>query len=147
MIFLRNDSLNTERKGKKMRYLRETINGSNANDYSHIVEIKIFFGNQNLALNKPVKTDGQVPYGTISSVNNGNTNTDDYCDITAPVIIDLGAIELAEKVIVWHYWGDGRKYNCKTEISEDGQNWTTIFDSAVSGTYVETSQGKTHYLN
>ncbi|MDT4867499.1 hypothetical protein FQZ97_1024130 [compost metagenome] len=48
-------------------------------------------------------------------------------------------------VKVWHYYADGRTYYAtKTEVSVDGTNWNTIFDSATSGTYPETSAGKTH---
>lgn len=34
--------------------------------------------------------------------------------------------------------------NTKTEVSADGVTWTTLFDSAVSWTYVETSEGRTY---
>jgi len=61
------------------------------------------------------------------------------------VQIDLGAVYTADKVKVWHYAGDGRTYhNTKTQVSSDGTNWTTVFDSAVSGEYPETAAGKTH---
>ncbi len=45
---------------------------------------------------------------------------------------------------MWHYAGDGRTYhNTKTQVSDDGATWYTVFDSAVSGEYVETAAGKT----
>jgi len=47
------------------------------------------------------------------------------------------------QVKIWHYNGDSRRYNTKVEISPDGTSWTTIFDSAVSGTYAESASGKT----
>jgi hypothetical protein len=48
-------------------------------------------------------------------------------------------------VKVWHYANDGRTYhNTKTQVSADGVTWVTVFDSAVSGEYAETSAGKTH---
>jgi hypothetical protein len=47
--------------------------------------------------------------------------------------------------IVYGYASGGRTYyNTKTEVSEDGVTWTTVFDSAVSGAYAETAAGKTH---
>jgi len=50
-----------------------------------------------------------------------------------------------DKVVVWHYAADGRTYhNTKTQVSADGTNWTTVYDSAVSGEYPETAAGKTH---
>jgi YD repeat-containing protein len=61
------------------------------------------------------------------------------------VQIDLGAVYTVDRVKVWHYAGDGRTYhNTKTQVSSDGTNWTTVFDSAVSGEYAETAAGKTH---
>ena len=63
----------------------------------------------------------------------------------ASTTVDLGSAQDISSVKVWHYWGDPRTYNAtKTEVSTDNINWTTIYDSAVSGTYQETSAGKTH---
>ena len=59
--------------------------------------------------------------------------------------IDLGATFPVNKVIVWQFNGDGRTYhNTKTQVSADGSNWTTVFDSATQGEYAETLAGKTH---
>jgi len=61
------------------------------------------------------------------------------------VQIDLGATFPVNKVSVWHYNGDGRTYhNTKTQVSADGTNWTTVFDSATQGEYAETLAGKMH---
>ncbi|QFG12910.1 minor tail protein [Arthrobacter phage Mimi] len=61
------------------------------------------------------------------------------------VQVDLGSVVMLDTVKVWHYNFDGRSYNgTKTEVSADGTNWFTLYDSAASGTYVETSAGKTH---
>jgi prepilin-type N-terminal cleavage/methylation domain-containing protein len=58
--------------------------------------------------------------------------------------VDLGSAQLISSIKVWHYYADGRSYSAtKTEVSTDNTNWTTIYDSAVSGTYPETSAGKT----
>jgi RHS repeat-associated protein len=58
--------------------------------------------------------------------------------------IDLGASYAVDKINVWHYDSDGRTYhNTKTQVSTDGQTWTTVYDSAVSGEYQETAAGKT----
>ena len=60
------------------------------------------------------------------------------------VQLDLGQTYWVDKVKVWHYALDGRTYNAtKTQVSEDGTNWVTVFDSAVSGTYAETAAGRT----
>jgi len=61
------------------------------------------------------------------------------------VQIDLGGVYNVDKVVVWHYAADGRTYhNTKTQVSADGTNWMTVYDSAVSGEYPETAAGKTH---
>ncbi len=59
------------------------------------------------------------------------------------VKIDLGAIYSVNKIKVWHYANDGRTYhNTKTQVSVNGTSWVTVYDSAVSGEYPETLQGK-----
>ena len=60
------------------------------------------------------------------------------------VTVTLPAAVTVSMVKVWHYYSDSRTYHAtKTEVSADGTNWTTIFDSAVSGEYSETSAGRT----
>ena len=38
-------------------------------------------------------------------------------------------------------------YEHKLEVSEDGNNWYTLYDSNNSGTYVETENGRTYFIN
>jgi len=60
------------------------------------------------------------------------------------VTVSLASAQDISTIKVWHYYADGRSYNAtKTDVSEDNINWTTVFDSASEGTYVETSAGKT----
>lgn len=88
-----------------------------------------------------------------SRITDGDTSSSTYLatPLTTPAIlssvyVDLKTIYMMNRIIVWHYYTDGRTYyGTKTEISSDGINWTTIFDSAVSGTYPETSSG--HIMN
>lgn len=64
------------------------------------------------------------------------------------VTIDLGYVKELSCVVVWHYYADGRTYhNTKTQLSEDGSNWITIYDSTVSGEYAETASGKSIILS
>lgn len=97
---------------------------------------------------------------------NGNLNSNGYREITdqvlststyltvspvsgtsvSSIVLDLESVQMINQVIVWHYWLDSRVYqNTKTEVSIDGLSWTTIFDSAVSGTYTESATG--HVIN
>jgi hypothetical protein len=65
------------------------------------------------------------------------------------VTVDLGVVyDDIDYIHIWHYYADGRKYhNTKTEVSEDGVNWITVFDSAVSGEYTETPEGHVIPIN
>jgi len=59
------------------------------------------------------------------------------------VQLDLGAVYSVDKIKVWHYAADGRTYHkTKTQVSQDGSTWYTVFDSA-DGEYAETAAGKT----
>ena len=59
------------------------------------------------------------------------------------ITIDLGAVYSVNKINLWHYANDGRTYHgTKTQVSENGSTWVTVYDSAVSGEYPETPEGK-----
>lgn len=134
-----------------VRYIRDSLNGSvpfNGNSTSYWVEIMAFdAAGNNVAFQKTVTATGFAT-GNLQVITNGNTNSSEY--VTAPgsttrmVTIDLGAVMNIASIKVWHYYLDGRVFQgTKTEVSTDNATWTTIFDSAVSGTYAETSAGKT----
>ena len=76
------------------------------------------------------------------------TTYNHYCEVSGSDVyaqVDFGAVYKVNKAQIWHYYQDGRTYySTKVELSEDGLVWYTVFDSAVSGTYVETSGGKIH---
>jgi prepilin-type N-terminal cleavage/methylation domain-containing protein len=80
-------------------------------------------------------------------ITNGITTSTPYHDAGTglqSITVDLGSLQNVSAVKVWHYYADGRSYNAtKTEVSTDNTNWSTVFDSAASGTYAETSTGKT----
>jgi hypothetical protein len=59
----------------------------------------------------------------------------------------MKSVYTLNQIKVWHYSADGRTFhNTKTEVSEDNVTWTTVFDSAATGSaeYVETENGKVH---
>jgi hypothetical protein len=108
---------------------------------------------QNLASGAPVTSNKTLYHGDV--INNGDAwastgyGADREFAYTvwdlSYVQVDLGAAYPVDTVKVWHYAADGRTYSStRTQVSEDGVNWTTVFDSAVSGTYAETAAGKTH---
>lgn len=139
----------------KVRYIRESMNGSNSNSGCHWCEIQaINYESTNIALNKKVTCEGgSYEKGTLDMITNGNTSVDDYIYFrndpqkTISVIVDLGNIEDIDNIKVWHYHGGGRIYkNILLEVSLDGVKWTKIFNSNENGEYAETEEGKTHKL-
>ena len=132
----------------KIRYIRDYLNGSNINNGNHWVEIQAFdYSGNNVAF-------GKSGTSSLSSwdplVTNNITSTNPYFSVGTNSqwsMLDLADTYELEFIKIWHYYGDGRTYyNTKTEVSEDGINWFTIFDSFIEGTYVETSNGKIHDL-
>lgn len=62
--------------------------------------------------------------------------------------IDLGSIRYdIDTIRIWHYYLNNDSYNHKLEISADGKIWTTLYDSNVSGSYVETESGKIYHFS
>lgn len=138
-----------------IRYIRDWCGGSNINGNAHWVEVQAFNSeNQNIALGKAVTISATSEGQNNTIVTDGNLNSDPYLGIEGASIspkyvqIDLGFIENIEKIKVFHYYQDKRVYTkTKTEVSSDGKTWYTIFDSALEGTYQETSSGHTIYIN
>lgn len=104
----------------------------------------------NVALGAAVTPSASVTSGYLGLCTDGDLNSDDWLGVGADangrsnVTVDLGAPVEINQIKVWHYYLDGRTYHgTKTEVSEDGSTWTVVFDSAVSGEYVETSSGHT----
>jgi hypothetical protein len=135
----------------QIRYIRDYTSGSTANAGNHWVEIQAFdYMNQNVSTNKTVTGSTAAYNQPISAITNGDLNTNNWVGLDGTnqyVTIDLGGLYNISKIRVWHYNADGRTYyGTKTEVSEDGVVWHTIFDSAIEGTYAELNVGKTHDL-
>jgi len=132
----------------KPRYIRDHLNWSNRNWNNHWIELQanevwslnnlaqwiIPTSNRNL-VNPERVTDGVIS----SSYADWNQWWQQY------ITVDLWSQYDLDNVAVWHYYPDGgwwRIYNwTKTEISEDGTNWYSLFDSADSWTYIEPTDG------
>ena len=52
-----------------------------------------------------------------------------------------------DSIQVWHYYLDGRNYNHKLEVSDNGTDWITLFDSSVQSGYEEKSDGRIYYIS
>lgn len=131
---------------KKVRYIRDWLNGNSVDSGNRWVEIKAMSKSVNRASGATV-TEKFGVNTNISRVTDDNITSTNYFDGTSGqltyVQVDLGAVyEDIDYIQIWHYYADGRTYyKTKTEISTDGVNWTTLFDSDLSGTYKETVDG------
>lgn len=138
----------------KVRYIRDSIGftGNTVNTGKHWVEIQAYSNAVNVALGKTVTTNGT---GTnLAYITNGNIATSEYASATIGsgdvyVQIDLGQVyDNLEYLVVHHYYGDSRSYKGnKTEVSEDGITWVKLFDSDITGLYVETANGHKIVVN
>ena len=62
--------------------------------------------------------------------------------------VDLGQVYYnIDTIRIWHYYIDNDSYNHKLEVSSDGQEWVTLFDSDISGGYAETENGKIYHFS
>lgn len=138
-----------------VRYIRDYLGGSTANLGNHWVEVQaIDKNNTNVALKKSVKTvpsysDTNNPLNLITDGNyNDSSKYGQGRDSSSYIEIDLKTPSKLKEIKVWHYYSDGRSYyKTKTEVSEDGITWYSVFDSSKTGIYAETSAGKTHDLS
>ena len=125
------------------------MNGSSANVGCHWVEIMAYdFNNVNKALNKSVTSDA-TPNSNhpISRITDGNTDTYQYAELSGTgsrsIQVDLGEVLDIKAVKMYHYYADSRQYNGNIlQVSKDGINYKTVFNSDVDGRYTETSAGK-----
>ena len=141
---------------QKYRYVRDYLGGSSANNYNHWVEIQVYDIYGNLVSHRKTVTPQVTPItgaGTQSVITDGAYGDPAaYCDLGESgkyyVEIDLGDEYEIGYVKVWHYYGDSRTYNNTKTIlySADRQVANIIYDSAVDGTYSETSWGRTTYV-
>jgi len=75
-------------------------------------------GSNGTTFTNSVATDGIINNSYIS-VNSG----------TKYITLDLGKPQWIQKIIIWHYFKDGRTYhNNITEVSLDGENWYTVYE-------------------
>lgn len=133
----------------KIRYIRNYLNGNTKNVDSHWIEIEAYTDDgTNVALNKSVTSNFTPETGTsLSYITNGNKDTTQYVYNVGGgnvfTTIDLGNIFDVKMVKMIHYYDDNRKYHDNIlQVSKDGINYITMFDSNIEGEYSETSTGK-----
>ncbi|MED4819149.1 phage tail spike protein [Bacillus atrophaeus] len=128
----------------KVRYVRVLMNGNTTNNGNHIVELRVMQGGINLA-------KGVTPTAS-TTMTNPTAMTDDNYSGTNPytsigggsqwVQLDLGAVyDNIDYIHLFLYWADLRSYNHEVQVSEDGVNWVSLFDTAKNGNYTCTDSG------
>jgi len=127
----------------KIRYIRDYTFGPNGN---HWIELEAYSNGVNVALGKTVTYHGNITgwFGSevVTDGIQGNFLEIVAFDDKVFIQVDLGEAFDIQEFKVWHYYADGRIYNgTKNEVSEDGVNWFTVFDSSISGVYKETVKG------
>lgn len=134
-----------------VRYIRDHLAGSapfNGNSSSYWVEIQAYLdGGTNAALGATVTANYSGE--DLTPVTDGVTDSEVYTVAPGPgsyyVTVDLGSVQDIASLTVWHYYADGRVFQgTRTDVSTDGINWVTLFDSAISGTYAEDAAGRSH---
>lgn len=132
-----------------VRYIRDWLNGNTVNANNYWNEIEAWSGTLDRAKNvTPTISSGTLT--NAANINDGNESTYGYeasgNGVAKYIQVDLGATYYDVNAIkVFHYYLDGRTFHgTKTQYSPDGVTWYTLYDSAVSGEYVETSTGKVY---
>jgi hypothetical protein len=135
---------------KKWQYIRDHMNGNSSNSYNHWLEIHAYdaITGENVALGMPVTLVQGTQFSGSSTILTdgftGNTSIYEASPGASIVQVDLGQQYNFGNVNVYHYYDNVRDYKfTKTEVSEDGVTWYTIFDSAAPGssTFVPTAAG------
>lgn len=158
ILYRKNGRTFISQNGKALRYVRDYC-GVDVGVTIHPCwkHIGVFNNGVNIALNKSV-TANFTPqnYSTdtvgLSEITDGTVSTKYVAGSVADpdteanyVIVDLGGIKSASIVDIFHFENKTFKFT-KTQISQDGQTWETIFDSSVSGTYNEGTSPKSIIL-
>lgn len=142
-----------------IRYIRDWLNGNSVDTSNGWVECQVNVGNINIAngltpiarneSGAEISLSSNTSYYTdenITSeyyVESNNTNAGWEC-----LELDLGEVRKdVDSITVWHFYNDNRTYNHRLQISEDGIDWITLFNSDIQGTYIESYEGKIYYLD
>lgn len=154
-----------------VRYVRDWLNGSTAGAGNEWMECRVMSGETNIAADilpelyhlngelmettqdLQIYTDGKLTADTtaaslLEAQDTAETLSYIFTEGGEPqyLLLDLGGSYSVDSITVWHYYADERIYDHRLEISSDGVHWHTLYDSAVSGGYRETYEGRIYYL-
>ncbi len=133
----------------KVRYIRDWLSSNNIDDENRFLSCKVFDEKGiNVAANiRPTAYNNSLD--EIKDIDNLSSYTDENIEVDyiyhkdcSVLQIDLGIVyKTINTIQVWHYFADNRIYDSKLEISEDGMNWVSIYDSSLHGQYEESPLG------
>lgn len=138
---------------KTIRYIKNTLNGSEKNNNAHWVSVQALelVGNAYVdrARGKSVTQVGDIR--DLDRITNGNLNSDNYAgndNQKGTILIDLGAEYPIDHIKIHHYYADNRKYRenvlsvGKTSVGGHTPLETILWDFT-SQPYAETDTGMT----
>lgn len=137
-----------------VRYIRDWLYSNNIDTENRFVECRVISSNNENIAEGILPTAYTNDLTEITDIENLSIYTDSTVDTEyiyhsdcTVLQLDLGNIYTnMETIQVYHYYTDGRKNETKLEISEDGINWITVYDSSINKTYAETQNGYTHLI-
>lgn len=144
-----------------IKYIRDWLNGSDVDNNNYFCEIKVIKETESNT-DKANQSDN-LAFGIIPTSDVQITNPSYYTDekilstecASIPASTDYHYLQIdldeivydIDKIQVWHYYEDNRSFNHKLEVSKDGKEWTTLYDSDIQGTYPESKSGRTYYIS
>lgn len=138
----------------KVRYIRDWLFSNDKDKQNRFTECKVLTASGVNAAGGLVPKAFKSDLTEITSVDNLNYYTDGIVDASyiyredlSMLQLDLGEVnEDIDTIQLYHYYADGRKCRSKLEISSDGTNWISVYDSDIDGTYTETAEGYMHTI-
>lgn len=138
----------------KIRYIRDWLYANDKDNENRFVECQAINNQRVNIASGIIPTAYTSDLTEITGIDNLSIYTDDiveteyiYASDCTVLELDLGDIHTdIETIQIYHYYTDGRKNETKLEISEDGINWITAYDSSINKPYIETQNGYTHFV-
>lgn len=149
-----------------IRYIRDWLNGNTIDNNNYYVECRVVVDDENIALGLTAIAKDESGSNINVQPANIDVYTDDHIlevndegDVNSSSFVSTGSglncLELdlgtprgdIDYIQIVHYYADKRIYNHKLEISEDGTKWITLYDSEISGGYIESQDGRVYPIS
>lgn len=160
-LTLKSDEISSTVSKKKdmpiasIRYIRDWLNGNSEDVNNCWTACQVNVNDFNIA--RGIIPAAKNETGEIITLHHLDYYTDGIMDNERYIFssggwqcleLDLGSIRKdIDSICVWHRHSGSRCYNHRLQVSENGTDWITLFDSDMQGSYEETEHGKCYYLN